>query len=123
MVIGDRVRAFREGFRAALRREELPPPPTAPAQPAAGDGLLRAIFAHEQLGFDPEPADKPHRSALSAIFAHEELGFDPEPAATTQRSVISFVFASETLGQDAPAPPRHRSRWFTWLFRPEPLDD
>jgi hypothetical protein len=123
MVIGDRVRAFREGFRAALRREVLPPPPAAPAQPAAVNDLLRAIFAHEPLGIDPEPADRPHRGALSAIFAREELGFDPEPAATAQRSVLSFVFASETLGQDAPAPPRHRTRWFTWLFRPEPLDD
>jgi hypothetical protein len=123
MVIGDRVRAFREGFRAALRREELPPPPAAPAQPATVNPLHRANLARQPLGLDPEPSATPQRSALSAIFAREPLGFDPEPAESTQRSVLSFVFASETLGQDAPAPPRHRSRWFTWLFRPEPLDD
>lgn len=98
-MIGDRVRAFLEGFRAALRREELPPPLSTPARPGTGNELLRAIFAPERLPLDPEPE------------------------APSTRGVLAAIFGREALGQDAPEPPRHRTRWLNLLFRPERLDD
>jgi hypothetical protein len=97
--MGVRLTSILEGFRAALRREELPPPSPAVSRVDAGPGLLQVIFARETL---PQ---------------------DPPVAPPTTRGFLGVLFGREQLGQEAPPPAPPRSHWFTWLFRPEHLED
>ena len=97
--MADLFTAIVEGFRAALRREELPPSSPGARPTASGPSLLQAVFAREPLGHDA-PA-----------------------AVTPRRGFFSLLLGREPLGHGAPPPPRHRTHWLTWLFRPEHLDD
>jgi hypothetical protein len=94
-----RLSSILEGFRAALRRERLPEPPPSGTRQEGPPGLLRVIFARETLPLEPEVPASPHPG------------------------VLSLLFAIEPLGEEPPLPAPRRSPWFTWLVRPEKLDD
>ncbi len=87
--------------RAALVREELPPPPPRETAVPHRGALLRTVLAREALPEDPVP---------------------PRPA-HARPSLVHLLFAPEPLPLDPPAPPRRRSRWLAWLLRPERLDE
>jgi hypothetical protein len=87
-----------EAFRAALRREQLPPP----SPPA------------------PRPPERP--SLLQFIFAAEELPLDPAPPPSTEPGLITVLFQREEPGFTAPPPATPPSRWLAWLVRPEDLE-
>jgi hypothetical protein len=97
-VISHLVESILGGFRAALRSERLPPPPTVPA-PRRAPGVLGLIFQQDSLPSDPVPPARP------------------------PRRIFALLFGIEKLEEAPPAPPRRRSHWLTWLFGPERLDD
>jgi hypothetical protein len=95
----DLLASLGAGLRGAFRREHLPPPSPPAPRGEAPPGVLRQLFARE------------------------ELGQDPEPAAATRPGILAVIFGREPLGSDAPAPPRRRTNWIAFLTRPEALDD
>jgi hypothetical protein len=97
--MADRLTSILAGFRAAFRREGLPPPPAGEPRAEAAPGLLHQIFAREALPFDAPPPPSKHRGNLSHLFGRERLDEGP------------------------PLPPHRRSPWLTWLLRPEHFDD
>jgi hypothetical protein len=97
--VADLLRSLLAGFRAALRREQLPEASPAGPQGAAGPGLLQRLFAPEVLGVDPEPPPSTRPEVLATIFRPETLGTDPAP------------------------PPRRHVNWIAFLAKPERLDD
>jgi hypothetical protein len=98
-VMADRLSSILEGFRLALRREQLPAPSP------------------------PRPRDQDAPGLLQAVFARETLPLDPPLPVTPRRGFLSLLIGREPLGHAAPGPAPHRARWLTWLFRPEHLDD
>jgi hypothetical protein len=97
--MADRLASILGSFRAAFRREALPPAPAAGPRAPDAPGLLHQIFAREALPFDAPLPPSPHRGNLAHVFARERLDEGP------------------------PLPPHRRSPWLTWLLRPERLDD
>jgi hypothetical protein len=96
--MADRLTSILAGFRAAFRREGLPPPPAGGARADVSPGLLHHIFAPETLPFDA-------------------------PLPPSGRGNLAHVFARERLDEGPPLPPHRRSPWLTWLLRPEHFDD
>lgn len=63
-------------------------------------------------------------SFLRVIFARESLPSAPQPPPRLpRRGTLSLLLAPEPLPEDPPAAERPRSRWLTWLFAPERLDE
>jgi hypothetical protein len=123
-----RFSAILEGLRAALRREQLPPPSPPVPQAEARPGLLALVFTREQLPpppplARPEPVDGDRPGLLQVIFAPEVLPLDPPVVPSTRPGFFTILFAREPLGHQAPAPARDGSRWLAWLLGPEHLDD
>src|SRR5512133_3777800 len=110
-------------LRNAFAREALELDQEAPPRAKRARSLARALFAVEELPFDPEPA--PARGLARASRAgHEELGVEPERVRPARgRGVLRALFAPERLPEDPPEAPRPaRHRWLSWLLVPESLD-
>lgn len=97
--MAERLASILEGFRGALRREGLPPPPAG------------------------APRAEGHPGLVGLILGRETLPLDPPAAVPLQRGNLALLFAIERLDQGPPLPAHRRSPWLAWFIRPERLDD